>query len=59
MKIFYAFTILFLLASMLATVSACVCTTAYTPVCGANGQTYSNMCTLKCAGVPLKHRGSC
>ena len=26
----------------------CICTEDYTPVCGANGRTYSNLCNARC-----------
>ncbi|CAH2044136.1 unnamed protein product, partial [Iphiclides podalirius] len=42
----------------------CRCPLAGRPVCGSNGQTYTNMCFLMCAGlrnpnVTLASRGPC
>lgn len=37
----------------------CVCTEDYTPVCGCDGITYSNLCKMQCAGVTLEHEGAC
>ncbi|KAJ8715242.1 hypothetical protein PYW08_005223 [Mythimna loreyi] len=42
----------------------CECHTDYEPVCGSNGNTYSNECTLKCAtdrdsSIVLSHVGVC
>ena len=36
-----------------------VCTTDYRPVCGADGQTYSNACEAKQACVKIAYRGEC
>lgn len=37
----------------------CVCTLQYDPVCGVNGQTYSNACFAACAGVEVASLGEC
>jgi len=36
-----------------------VCTLDYTPVCGVDGQTYSNMCMLEVAEIELASTGEC
>ncbi|MBI1998740.1 MAG: hypothetical protein HYS73_00175 [Parcubacteria group bacterium] len=36
-----------------------VCSTAYAPVCGANGMTYKNECLAKTSGVVIDHTGTC
>jgi putative hemolysin len=36
-----------------------VCTADWTPVCGDNGKTYSNICFLNQAGIVLNHKGEC
>ncbi|XP_031623369.1 serine protease inhibitor dipetalogastin-like [Contarinia nasturtii] len=45
-------------------VEDCVCARNFVPVCGSDGNTYSNECTLNCArkninGLSLKHKGEC
>jgi len=35
------------------------CTKEYDPVCGVDGKTYGNMCTLNTEHIAMKHKGEC
>merc|ERR1719399_1776472 len=37
----------------------CLCRDVYEPVCGDDGQTYSNYCRAKCVDVEVAYQGQC
>jgi len=37
----------------------CECPDVDEPVCGSDGRTYKNACTMECMGVDLSHEGRC
>ena len=38
---------------------SCVCIEIYAPVCGADGETYSNSCHAECKNVEIVSEGAC
>jgi len=37
----------------------CTCTLIWNPVCGIDGQTYSNPCQARCENMDIAHTGEC
>ena len=37
----------------------CICMEYWEPVCGVDGETYSNGCYLECAGIEFDYMGEC
>ncbi len=37
----------------------CLCPQYYIPICGADGKTYANDCSLRCADIEPQHYGQC
>jgi hypothetical protein len=37
----------------------CNCSDMIDPICGADGETYANLCAMYCAGIRLAHPGAC
>ncbi|MGZ3807437.1 MAG: Kazal-type serine protease inhibitor domain-containing protein [Bacteriovorax sp.] len=45
--------------SGLSSVQQCTCSSAYSPVCGADGKDYENSCLAQCFKTTVKSTGHC